>query len=293
MKIVIQMKKVIQVGVLITVLLQLSPLLAQSVQTETGQSVQTDATLVQNQQGATAFPNMQGIVLTDSANIDIERINKAAESLKTKGYDVVVLYMDGDIGRTMDEAEGYFQDALESYSLGQGQDVFEVNENLVAIFVGTNPLTLSEGTRPIVIYTGNKVDLDTTQLRNEFMVPELQKGNFTKALTDSLSAAGRNLKALPGFSNARGGSGGLPAWLLPLAAVLAFVGLSRRRRKGGGQAGSRASAADSARQNSGGTGNSTNSATLQKAASEDVASYDIDASNISLEEKAELKFCTY
>ncbi len=278
-----------RVSIFLTLLVLFAPMHAQNVNT---QATEAEATLVQAVQGAqtaTPLPNMQGVVLTDSANIDIEKINKAAESLKAKGYDVAILFMDGDVGRSEDEAEGYFQSALESYSLGQGQDIFTVNENLVAVFVGTNPLTLSEGTRPIIIYTGDQVDLDTTQLRNEFMVPELVKGNFTKAITDTLSNASKNIKALPGFSNAGGSSGGFPAWLIPFVAVLAFLGLSRRRQSRKGQAKVATNKVENSRANTvqGNSGN--DSGTLQKAATEDLSNFDIESSNISLEEKAELK----
>ncbi|MCA9839347.1 MAG: hypothetical protein KC422_20715 [Trueperaceae bacterium] len=147
---------------------------------------------------AQSFPTRNDAVATDSRQINSATINQSAESLQNLGADVLVLFVEGDIGRTLSDAERYFDQALEHYKL-RADGVYK--NNLFAIFIGTSPLEGSNGERPLyIVYGGDLNPLFQRQfgnkeldqfLREDIMIPDLQQGDFTGAITAALEEASR------------------------------------------------------------------------------------------------------
>jgi uncharacterized membrane protein YgcG len=149
---------------------------------------------------AQAFPNRNDAVATDSRQINIATINSSANDLQALGADVLVLFIEADTGQTLGDAETYLDKALEHYQLRK-DEVYK--NNLFAIFIGTDPLERSDGQRPLYIVYGEDLNplfersfgsktLDEV-LREDVMVPQLQKGDFTSAITAALKEASSQL----------------------------------------------------------------------------------------------------
>jgi hypothetical protein len=148
-----------------------------------------------------AFPPLETFVATDSANLDSLAINQAAQRLKDKGVEPVVIFVEADVGQSLDDASQYFDSALEFYGLRQSDG--SLQKNLLALFVGTNPLPESDDQRPIfIVYedglfpilegvAGSK-DVDTF-IREDLMIPKLLEGNFTGAFTSVFESLGERL----------------------------------------------------------------------------------------------------
>jgi hypothetical protein len=152
------------------------------------------------------FPLLKTFVATDSDRLDVAAINEAAQGLKDQGVEPLVLFVEGKVGQSLDEASRYFDDALESYGLRQSDG--SLRKNLLALFVGTTPLPESGNQRPIfVLYedelfpvldalagsklTGSK-DI-ATFIREDLMVPKLQDSNFTGAFTSVFESVAERL----------------------------------------------------------------------------------------------------
>jgi archaellum component FlaC len=205
---------------------------------------------------AQSIPTLETFVATDSDKLDIAAIAQAAQALADKGIKPVVLFVEGDVGQSLDEASSYFDRALESYGLRQADG--SLQKNLFALFVGTNPLPESDDQRPIFILYENELfpilssmagskDVDAF-IREDLMIPKLLDGNFTGAFTSVFESLEERLPtgqaetaepgvgepeiilpepevtAPPNFLQ--------PFWWLgiPVVALLAFLGLRRRAR---------------------------------------------------------------
>ena len=149
---------------------------------------------------AQSFPDLQGVVATDSRLLDVLAIHQAATKLETKNIKLLVLFVEANVGSSLDEASAYFDAALESYGLlSDGRSP----RNLFALFVGTNPLANSDNQRPIYIAYGQDLvptlrklagskDVDSF-IRNELMIPKLLEGDFTGAFTSAISSLAERL----------------------------------------------------------------------------------------------------
>ncbi len=190
---------------------------------------------------AQGFPDLQGVVATDSSLLDISAINEAAATLEEKNIKPLVLFIEAEVGLSLEEASAYFDSALESYGLlNNGM----APENLFALFVGTNPLPNSANQRPIYIAYGQGLvpvlkslagskDVDDF-IRNELMIPKLLEGNFTGAFTSALSSLAERLSSsteVPVTDSQRFVFLKQYGWLaLPLLALLGVLGLRRRSK---------------------------------------------------------------
>lgn len=150
---------------------------------------------------AQAFPTLNGFVATDSTELDIPAITQTAQQLKDKGVEPIVIFVEAEVGQSLDDASQYVDEALESYGLRQSNG--SLQKNLLALFVGTNPLPQSDDQRPIfIVYedslfpilesaAGSK-DVDTF-IREYLMIPKLREGNFTGAFTSVFESVGERL----------------------------------------------------------------------------------------------------
>ncbi len=150
---------------------------------------------------AQSFPALQTFVATDSDALDIASINRAAQGVADKGLEPVVIFVEADIGQSLNDASSYFDEALSAYGLRQADG--SLQKNLLALFVGTNPLPASDEQRPIfIVYedelfpvlramAGSK-DVDTF-IREDLMIPKLQDGNFTGAFTSVFESVAERL----------------------------------------------------------------------------------------------------
>lgn len=149
---------------------------------------------------AQSFPVQNGALASDSKRIDSAAINRSADALEALGAEVLVLFVEADTGRTLSDAEAYFDKALERFNLRR-DGVYK--NNLFAIFIGTDPLERDDNQRPLYIVYGEDLNplfardfgsknLDEV-LRETVMIPKLQKGDFTGAITDALAEAARQL----------------------------------------------------------------------------------------------------
>ncbi len=149
---------------------------------------------------AQPFPTLEGAVATDSSRLDREAVNGAAEALAARGLSPFVLFIEGDVGDSLAEAEAYFDRALEHYGLTRNG----VREpGMLALFVGTRALPDDEDQRPLYLDYGSRLApmLEASSgggtvadaIRTEVMVPLLLAGNFTSAFTDALGAVAARL----------------------------------------------------------------------------------------------------
>lgn len=208
---------------------------------------------------AQGFPEPQTFVATDSDKLDIAAINQAAQRVADKGVRPLVIFVEGDVGQSLDEASAYLDRALGFYGLRRADGALQ--KNLLALFVGTNPLPQSDDQRPLfIVYedglfpvlsamAGSK-DVDAF-IREDLMIPKLIDGNFTGAFTSVFESLEERLPK----SQIEGGSTAsdepiatappvrLPEvtsqpnflqrfwWLgIPVVALVAFLGLRPRRR---------------------------------------------------------------
>ena len=149
---------------------------------------------------AQSFPTRNDAVATDSSLINVATINALADDLQALGADVLVLFVEADTGQSLADAEAYLDNALEHYQLRK-DGVYK--NNLFAIFIGTDPLERADGQRPLYIVYGEDLNslfersfgsgnLDEA-LREDLMIPRLQEGEFTSAITLALEEASRQL----------------------------------------------------------------------------------------------------
>jgi hypothetical protein len=204
---------------------------------------------------AQVFPPLETFVATDSTDLNIPAINQAAQRLKDKGIEPLVIFIKADIGQSLNDASDYFDKALEAYDLRDGN---KLQENLLALFVGTNPLTQSDDQRPIFIAyedslfpilesaAGSK-NVDAF-IREDLMIPKLLDGNFTGAFTSVFESVEERLPT--GQAETTEPPANKPQvvevpepettqpnvfqrfwWLaIPIVGLLAFVGLRPRSR---------------------------------------------------------------
>jgi chromosome segregation ATPase len=204
---------------------------------------------------AQPFPALETYVATDSESIDLPAINQAAQRLADKGVKPFVIFMESDVGESLEEASGYLDRALESYGLRRSDGALQ--ENLLALFVGTRPLPESDDQRPIFIVYEDKLfpalsamagskDVDTF-IREDLMIPKLRDGNFTGAFVSVFESLWERLG-----SDGSAGYANDPAptpeattpevtrpnvlqqywWLgLPVIALVAFFGLRSRPKQ--------------------------------------------------------------
>jgi hypothetical protein len=163
---------------------------------------------------AQSFPTLQGIVATDSDQLDVSSINQVALGLEAHGVKPVVIFIEGDIGRSVEEASTYLDDALVFYDMRQPSGALQ--KNLLALFVGTNPLPESADQRPLfIVYedglfpilqtaAGSK-DVDTF-IREDLMIPKLRDGNFTGAFTSVMESVAERLEASDSGHTTQSGS---------------------------------------------------------------------------------------
>jgi hypothetical protein len=199
---------------------------------------------------AQGFPAMDGVVVTDSGVLDIESINQSARMLENLNVKPFVLFMEAEVGLSLDEASAYFDAVLENYGLLNNGIA---RSNLFALFVGTNPLPLSANQRPIYIAYGP--DLVTTLesmagsksvdefIRNDLMIPKLRDGSFTRAFTSTFESLAERLDTARSSTQVQTPSPSTQgeadrfewfknyAWLgLPILALLGVLGLRRRSK---------------------------------------------------------------
>ena len=137
-----------------------------------------------------SFPPLEGVVATDSSRLNVEAINEAAKELLDKNVQPFVLFIEGDIGASLDDAETYRDIALERYGFASGGDI---DNDLFALFIGTNPLERSGGERPLYVVYGDNLKALSFQdtgsgtfddvLRFGVIAPQLVEGEFTQAVT--------------------------------------------------------------------------------------------------------------
>ncbi len=204
---------------------------------------------------AQSFPVLETFIATDSSNLDVAAINQAAQRLADKGVKPIVIFVEGGVGQSLDDASAYVDRALESYGL---RDNGVLQKNLLALFVGTKPLPESDDQRPIfIIYedelfpflsalAGSK-DVDSF-IREDLMIPKLRDGNFTGAFTSVFESLEERLPT--GQAETAQPTDNAPQvitpepevtppnffqrfwWLaVPVVALLAFLGLRPRSRK--------------------------------------------------------------
>ena len=149
------------------------------------------------------FPTLDGYVATDSSKIDVAAINKTAQQLKDNGLEPLVIFVDGSIGHSLNDASNYLNQAIEHYSLSD-------NPNRAVIFVGTNPLVFSDGERPLyieysdvlapVLESQSGSDKIVDIIRNRVIVPKLAAGDFTGAVQAGLSDINKRYLESQGIS---------------------------------------------------------------------------------------------
>ena len=145
---------------------------------------------------AQTFPALNGVVATDSRLIDVDAVNGAAQGLQAKGAEVLILFIEGDLGSSLVEAEDYLDRALEFYRL-KDSTVNGYDPNLFTIFIGTTPLANDNGQRPLYLVYGDNFSsvLEASQAGGTFvdyvqgsvMIPQLLNGEFTSAITAALT----------------------------------------------------------------------------------------------------------
>ncbi len=150
------------------------------------------------------YPPLDGVVATDSGRLDADEVNDAAKALQNQGAQVLVLFIEATIGHTFGDAEAYLDKALEHYGLAKGGIV---DSTLVAIFVGTSPLS-DEGpssSRPLYIQYGdrfapifgryvNKTDTVADTIRLTKIIPRLSEGDFSGAMVAGLQEAAHQIE---------------------------------------------------------------------------------------------------
>jgi hypothetical protein len=163
---------------------------------------------------AQMFPALKGSVATDSNQLDVALVNQAAQALEAKGVRPIAVFLEADVGESLEAASAYVDEALEFYDLRQPGG--SLQKNLLALFVGTRPLPQSGDQRPIfIVYedslfpvlqsaAGSK-DVDAF-IREDLMIPKLREGNFTGAFTSVFESVAERLNSSDASKTAQSGS---------------------------------------------------------------------------------------
>ena len=145
---------------------------------------------------AQVFPPLDGTVATDSSQLNLPAINRAATALIEQNVIPVAIFIEAPIGRTLEDAQRYFAEALEYYGYLQDGNV---PSNLLAVFVGTSALTGSEDARPLYLRYGSRLEpvfflpregtTGDAFLQEQIIVPRLVSGDYSAALSSTFREA--------------------------------------------------------------------------------------------------------
>ena len=144
---------------------------------------------------AQSFPALNGIVATDSSLVDVAAINEAAQPLQAEGADILILFIESQVGSSLTEAETYLDSALEFYGFRDAA-TGGYDPDLVSLFIGTAPLANDNDQRPLyIVYGKDRASALEANVGGEpfvdyvqgsVMVPRLVEGDFTGAITAAL-----------------------------------------------------------------------------------------------------------